>query len=85
MKRDLIKEIEDLKNRNSDIYDEFYLKINRIEKIIEDSQNLTDHFMQEEILRYSVINMVACSEALFRSLVKELIDKNQDVFLILRN
>ena len=80
MKRDIIKEIEDLKSRNSDIYDEFYLKINRIEKIVEDSQNLSDDFMKTEILRYSVINIVACSEALFRNFVKELIDNNQDCF-----
>ena len=36
--------------------------------------------MQTEILKYSVINTVACSEALFRNLVKELIDNNQTCY-----
>ncbi|MFC4686619.1 hypothetical protein ACFO4P_06695 [Epilithonimonas pallida] len=80
MKRDIINEIKEIKSRNNDIYEEFYLKINRIEKIIEDSQKLNDDFIQAEILRYSVINIVACSEALSRSLVKELIDNNESCF-----
>jgi len=80
MKRDIINEIKEIKSRSSDIYDEFYLKINRIEKIIEDSQKLNDDFIQTEILRYSVINIVACSEALFRNLVKELIDNNESCY-----
>lgn len=85
MKRNLIQEITDIKNRNSDLYNEFYLKINRIEKVIEDSQKIGNDFIADELLKYSTINIVACSEALFRNFVKELIDNNQQCFENIKN
>ena len=74
MKRNLINEITALKSRSEfNSRHDYYSRLTHIEYAFNENVNYNGNF-NKELLKYIPIATVACFEAFFRSVYKELID-----------
>lgn len=74
MKRNLINEITAIKSRSEfNSRHDYYIRLNDIEYAFSESLNYNGDF-DKELVKYIPIATVACFEAFFRSVYKELID-----------
>lgn len=74
MKRDLINEIAEIKSRSEfNSRHDFSNRLQEIENAFNESNFLKDG-LSKELLKYIPISTIACFEAFFRSVYKELID-----------